>query len=365
MAQKARVKVKVPHESELIAKLCRTPLTSESRAGIAQLLGGDLDWEGLLSKIASWEVEPVALHNLRTEFLDTIPVEYKQRVFDRERSARAIALMRGLVTLELVKSLDDNGIPVIVVKGASLAVMAYGDASMRTYSDIDLLVDRSDLVRARDFLTSNGYSPYYELADEQRLIRAQHALELSDSRNKVELHWALLSRHLRLDIESEELMGEAVRVDIAGSRIAALAPHHLMLFLCAHGAKHQWMNLRWICDVAQLSDRLSDDEMSATLELAEKTHARRILAFGLRTARDVLGATIPSRLCEALVPESQTRSLVTRVERRLFRIGKPLSGSDAFLNRIDSRMSLLLYWIRTRERLADKVGSISQLLRPG
>ena len=166
----------MPVETELLTLLCRTPLTSDRKSRIDQLLEGAVDWERLIAGAAAWEVEPVAFHNL-LEFGDALPGSVREVASNRERSGRAIALTRALVTRELVAALSDAGIHALAVKGAALAVMAYGDVSMRTYSDIDLLVASDDILRARATMVDLGYEPWYEQSKEAALIRDQHALE--------------------------------------------------------------------------------------------------------------------------------------------------------------------------------------------
>src|SRR6266508_3949777 len=190
---------------------------------------------------------------------------------------------------DLVNALAAAGIPAIVLKGPAIAIAAYGDCSRRTFADVDLLLHRSDLMAARDLLVTRGFAPDFSSEMVGALVNGQHALEFSDSRSRVELHWSLLSRHLSFDLDPEELWDRAVEIECAGTRLMALAPHHLFLYLCAHGAKHEWMLFRWICDVAQLARGLTPSEAQQVVRLAERTHSKRLLALGLRLARETFG----------------------------------------------------------------------------
>lgn len=353
-------------ETALVVALCRTPLSESARNRVRALLSSPIEWESFFGRAAQWQLEPVVMANLRSLDMEAIPAAVKQRVIERERESRGVALSRTLMMMELIKSLERGGIATIVLKGPAVAMSAYCDASLRTFGDMDLLVKKSDLRAARELLLSSGYERNYVDAAEDSLVRSQHALEFSSARAKVEVHWSLLSRHLRLDFDVEDLWNSARTVPCVGHEMRVLAPDVQFLFLCAHGAKHEWMLPRWICDVAQLSHRLSSGEAKQVLELADSTNSRRILALGIRVARDVLGVDDSPFDPRLLVPEGDTRWLIDMV-RQQFDAGDPsrLNGDavpQPSLARLEPGLRRLLYWARARERRLDRVACIARVL---
>lgn len=350
-----------PNETKLIALLSSPRLRPEVLDRIRALLKQSLDWERVLDTAVAWEVEAVALSNLRTQFSDAVPAEILAEASDRERTVRALSLARGLATLDLVQDLSNAGIQAIVLKGAALAITAYEDVSMRSYGDIDLLLHRADLPRARALLVSRGYTPDYDPSSEDDLIHAQHALELSTAHYKVELHWSLLSKSLRLDLFDSEIWREAVTLEFAGGALRSLPRPHLFLFLCAHGTKHKWMNPRWICDVASLIDRMSESDVADVVSLAERSHSRRLLAIGVRVAHDILGINI-GRFEANLEREHTARPLVEGVRRRLAMAGRPGNHRVGLSDRIHPGLSQALYWASARERFIDRLSSVSRMI---
>ncbi len=349
-------------EIALITALCRTPLTVATRQRVDALLAAAVDWDSVLARAASWQVEPVVMSNLRSLFSDAIPLPVLERIAVRERESRGMALARTLMMLELIDNFERASIPVIVLKGPAVAVTAYGDPSLRTLGDMDLLVSRDNLLPARELLTSLGFAPDYDLESEHALAADQHALEFSSSRAKVELHWALLSRHLRLDFEAAEIWASAQSVNCAGKNIRVLAPGVQFVFLCAHGAKHEWMSVRWICDVAQLSLRLDADGVEKVLSLASRSRSRRILALGLRVAEAVLGERDHPFAPDEIVGEADTRHLVEVVLGQLGLNAKPATLEPKWLARLDPSLRTLVFWSRTRENRVDQVASIARVL---
>ena len=344
-------------EAELAAALCRAPLRDNARS----LITDSLDWPLFFAMIPVWGVEPLVLFNLNNSFAAELPADVRRRSATIEKNARGAALANTLVLLEVADRFRNSAIEALVLKGPAVGVAAYGDPSLRAFSDIDLLVKPHDISAARDLLVSLGYHRDFERGAEASLLRAEHALEFSGQRMKVELHTVLVSRHLRFRIDDEWLWRSAREIDCAGRRLRTIGASEHFLFLCAHGAKHEWERLGWVNDVAHLGLKLSDDERREVVALARAAHGERILALAVRLARDVYGDTgtpFDDLLCE---PESVTAPLVSAAKRRLG-LEAQAARAGGWLERVHPNLRPLLYWSRARERRVDQVGSLAHLL---
>src|SRR5207248_2341602 len=70
-------------------------------------------------------------------------------------------------TAELFRILDcleAHEIPAIPYKGPALAEMVYGNLASREFSDLDVLVRPTDVLRAKAALRDLGYAPNIELS---------------------------------------------------------------------------------------------------------------------------------------------------------------------------------------------------------
>lgn len=310
-----------------------------------------------------WRVEPTVFGNLRSEFSAAMPPAVRAKVADLEKQSRAYAVSRTLVLIELVDGLRRLGIPALVLKGPAIAMMAYGDCSRRIFADADLLVSRNDLGHARNVLLTRGYSANFRRGSEDAIIGGQHALEFLDSRMAVDLHWTLLSRHLRFNLDVDDLWGQSIWIDCLGSKVKTLALEHHFLYLCAHGAKHEWTLFRWICDIAQLADRLTRTQAETIVELAGKAHSKRLLALGLRLVRAMFGEELSPFPAEAYGPRDETARLVSLVRARLTGVDTP---PGKLLPRriadIHAYMEPFAFWLRSRERMTDRVACAVQFL---
>jgi hypothetical protein len=348
-------------EIELALLLSRTPLVDERKARANVLLSGSVDWKNFFAFAVASDIEAVAMTNLVSLNRALLPEQIIAKASGLAHHARAIALSRSLVTGDLVARFNGAGMPVIVLKGGALGVAAYGDPSLRMFSDVDLLLAKEDLARGREFLMRMGYRPCYDLRQEPGLIDAEHALEFSNEHTKVELHWSLMSRHLRISFDLNAIWLSPGEVEVAGSRIQVLAPEINFLFLCAHGAKHEWMRLRWLCDIAQLAERQTELQWSKTVDLAQRLHAWGLLSLGLTLIRDAFGETY-SREIPVGRPLRDSRALSTKVLRRLG-LGVETNNVDTTIySRIHPGLSALLFWTSTRERVRDRAGCMIDVI---
>lgn len=322
-----------PADVKLVQLLSRTPLEGEALKCVRRLLDDEpIDWGSVLHNASDMDVDALVFFNVRALLLDAVPPAWRDEIVQRERESRGLAIRGSLLTLEASRMLETAGIPSIVMKGAAIGVVAYGDPSLRSFSDIDLLVKRGDVERARDVVLENGYTRDYEASREGRLLGDEHALEFSSTKTKLELHVALLSKHLSFSISEQDLWQSAWDVDFSGHTIQVLSRAHLLVFLCAHAAKHQWSNFKWVVDVAQLARQMDETEMGEAERIGLASGARTILETGLNAARNldhahaglVDGAAAPTSL-------------------------------HYELGRIHHALPDLAYWAGTRERVSDRI----------
>lgn len=353
----------VAAEKELVVALSLVPLKASDAMRAREIIAGGVDWSAVFAQASQWQVEPVVLGNLRAEFSEALSSEVLRETTERERSAKAHAVLQTMRMVELVKILQSSGIPAIVLKGPAISISAYGDCSRRIFADADLLLLKGDLAAASDVLVKRGYVPDFQPGAFDELVARQHALELSGSRMKVELHWSLMSRFLRFDLRPEELWEKAVDLRCLDFKLQVLAPEHLFLYLCAHGAKHEWMIFRWICDVAQLTRSLSESEAAEVVRLAARTNTRRILALALRLVRETFGEEGSRFSSEAFRSDRQTDILTALVRSRLG-LCPPVSPGivSSQLSRVHPYVGTLMFWLRSRERIADKTAAVAQLV---
>jgi len=245
-------------ELRLILELLSEEQLSEATTHEARTCA-DSDWELFLEYVRHHRLQPWMYVKFKKRRDSRIP----QRVFQvlkREYVSNAIRMLRLSGEMSrLNDAFAARSIRVIMIKGPVLGTQLYGDMSLRTSKDIDILVAMDDLERAEQALHELGYESYREVP---RIFndwkwKAHHLMfQHSSSDIQVELHWRM-NRDCGTEPDFEELWSR--RRIYAGS-IACLSEQDLFLQLIQHGARHGWFRLRWLLDIDRMLRALTGSE---------------------------------------------------------------------------------------------------------
>lgn len=223
-------------EKRLIIHCARTHFCQGRADAVQRIIRRKVDWDYVLECGSSYGIAPLLYHNLRKlPNADAIP----QPVMDRlKRFHHAVGLRNMQFYGELhkvVERLQQDGIPVILLKGAVLAKVVYPDAALRLMSDIDLLVKKTHLPAVQEILPELGYRPSSKLSAD--FYEDHHHLMpyvRHDKSVKVEVHHNIAPEPFMSRISASGLWEEMEPVNIMGFDAFALSPEDLILHLCLH-----------------------------------------------------------------------------------------------------------------------------------
>src|SRR5215203_4114119 len=286
-------------EHELLLCCARTTATPHVAARLRELAGRDLDWEYLFLIARRHAIVPLLYLQLERHASDLVPPEHLRSLKKhfQENSARNAVLSAELC--RLIGLFADSGIDAIPYKGPVLGVFAYGNVALRRFVDLDVIVNKVDVLKARDILLAQGYTPSksLSLSQQELLLRTQHNMQFSRDNHRliVELHWEVASHLFASSVSGDELWRNLITIDINGAQLKSLAAEDLLFSLCVHGSRHLWERLGWICDVAELISRHSLN-WPALLERAANADSERMFLLGLSLAEKLLDARLPDEV---------------------------------------------------------------------
>lgn len=207
-----------------------------------------------------------------------------------------------LMTSELIKImllLRENNIEVLAFKGPLLSQMAYGDITLRQYSDLDILIHPKDLFDAVKLLENDAYTALYPLSNKQfkGYSDIAHDYGLINQKNNtlVELHWRLLSNEFMADINTIDFFKNTTTVSIQGNKLKTLGLEELIIYLCIHGAKHQWERLEWLVDIDYLIKTQSVD-WEKIISLTYQTSSEKMVLSAFSLCSKYLKTNLPHNL---------------------------------------------------------------------
>jgi hypothetical protein len=301
-----------------------------------------IDWGKLLALADQHGVRPLLLQSLKAVCRDAVPASVRLELEGFCKSNAQKNLLLALELLRLLRSFNENEVPVVAFKGPILAEAIYGDLSLREFGDLDLLIRVQDLTKAEDILLACGYTAQFPDRDYRTAFLSYHGQYAFRRDIWVDLHWQFAGDGVVLPLRSTEVWPKLIEATIAGRTVPSLAHDDLALFLAAHGTKEGWRRMLWLCDFAEFLRRYQDLDWIAILERAVRSHSTRQLLLAIELAATMLDAPAPAGLLKKARNSSAVQSLARRARERMlltaprgsweFRFG--LSTHDKFLHRL-------------------------------
>lgn len=314
-------------EAELILICSQYPIESCKYGRIKYLLQTRLQWDYIISISSRHGVTPLLCWNLRTNFPEYVPQNVLTHLFKKfyNNTVRNHALIGEL--LRILDLLELNDISAVAYKGPAMAEYLYRHVALRESSDLDILIKRSDLDRARSILESLGYRLEWELTDKQEELHLEERHDFKfiseESRIAVELHWKFTSRKFFMDFDMNLVWDDLTQMNLAGSTVNQIPVDILLVVLCNHLAVHCFLEthrLKWISDIGQIirDGNIETSNWCRAVALAEKSGSRRALLFGVSLASDLFEIELPLSVSSTLQADSAAVQLAQVIRDSLF-----------------------------------------------
>jgi hypothetical protein len=235
--------------------------------------------------------------------------------------------------LGILGALSANGIEAMPFKGPVLAAQLYGDPALRSFADLDFLIDERDLDATMSVLSDLGYRS--QIAD----LRARHReryhtyngqdILFADNALPVEPHWALAPRTFGVRVDLGDLRQRAVRYGLGGGIVRCLSPEDTLLVAAIHGCKEGWSRLIWLVDVAEILRRYPDLDWDWLDGRSRQAGVGRMLRLSLALSALVSESGLPERVRIAIAADPVCQRLARRIGQRLTPAGRDDTMDDA------------------------------------
>lgn len=219
----------------------------------------DISWDRVYALSMQHKIRPIVHHVLYQvrhivdpsfmEKLRTFCMAFSIVAFDRKReSERMLALLR------------ENGIPARLYKGLDFAETAYGDISMREFSDMDIIIEEENIEKVRTVMKSEGYeqhlSAYFEQYPQTFTKTHKDVSFRKPAPNgrlyNFECHFRPVKWLMTLRCNFRELIGE----DYLSTNGRYSRSTYFRLMVLNNGASDYYADLRSLIDLAMV---YSDD----------------------------------------------------------------------------------------------------------
>ena len=345
---------------------CRTERSEEDTAFLqGHLSHKDAEGlEALVSLSVSHGILPLAYKSIKeiTEQQNhTVPMDFltKLKTYYMGISQRNMLMSAELI--RIMKLLEENGIEALAFKGPALAQAAYGDITLRQFSDLDILVREEDIYKAAELIVAQNYEPMDSIVflQNEAKLQVEKNYEFYGRKNgiKVEIHWRLINSSFLKKFKNYDVFDKQEEVQINKVPIPTLDTKILLLYLCNHGASHMWERLEWIADI----DRLIRSEGSSwkwdeILELAGSLQSKMTLLLGLALSRELFHTDLPSSISAQL----DTDQISKPVSMVLNTFDSDLITKDHTSH--EKNLKVFRFHLALQDSLATKAGFVLQTL---
>jgi hypothetical protein len=199
----------------------------------------------------------------------------------------------------LVKTMEAPGekITVIPFKGPVLAVQAYNDWAYRSYSDLDVLIDKKDFSRFYDHMMKLGYQPLYPFKESVRKWWAALGREYVFSKKDihVDVHFRI-QRGPGFVEPVKTVFAEGAKIKVLDHWVNALSLEYSLLAICINGTKDGWHRLCYVTDLAYLVWNNRGLKWNSLVLAARKMNVYTMLCIGLKLSHEFLGLQLPEEI---------------------------------------------------------------------
>ena len=349
-------------EARLLLGCARAGMNLEKADQIKVFVQKDMSWTRLIKLAFQHRMMPLLYGILNA----TYPEYVSQTIMDLLHSHFQISTQRNHVLVsELITILslfNMHDIPVMSYKGPILANSLYPNPAFRECGDLDLLVRKKDVAKAKTLLIKKGYYlPEADATDEQQIFIFQykHSYNLFCHRThiNVDLHWRFTQRSIPFDLDLDRLWGYLVPIPFAGTTVLSPSPEILLVLLCVHGAKHfnPWERLIWICDVARVIEIYQEMDWERVFKYAVQLGSMRMLSVGILLVDDLLEISVPEEIAQRVTSDPIAKVLAIWAGKRV------LFESERATQYDEKAIPNLIFHLRMRERLRDRLSTFLRL----
>ena len=292
-------------EFRLAAACAMWPPSDRRIEAIRVAVAGALDWPRFLRVALRHRVVGLVHDGLTRARLD-LPPAIAQKIGAQSTQLVSESLAMAAEALRLQRLFDEADLPVLFVKGASLAMLAFGTLGLSSGQDIDLLVPLETLPAASALVARAGcrrFDPPVELSDAQLRLLLPMRKDLGFVHQatglRIELHWRLFLNPYAM--AGASFMAASRIVPLNGIQgLRTLGEEDLFAYLCMHGALHWWNRLKWLADVNALVVSMPEDGVERLVRAAEAMGAGRAAALALLLCQRLFQTPLPTFMTATL-----------------------------------------------------------------
>lgn len=357
----------IPPEVKLLLYAARTKIDPEIKSKINLLIHDEIDYYYLLKIAYRNNLAPLLYWQLNAICPESIP---KPILNNLKESFYKNLKKNLLLTGELIKILElfkSNEITAIPYKGPLIAKSIYGSINFRIFSDLEIFVQKEDVLECMRLLISNGYKlntkhnikkdQYIKKFDEYRLYNE------NKENIKIKILWRIpeVTFGFSTDLSNIYDKNGLTNTTISNYEVPYFSFEDLILILSTHVAGDYWKHTLCVFDIGELIRNHKIDWKKVLNNSREKS-IKRILFINLLIVQDLQGVAIPEDLLREIKFDNGTEVIFKNIKKEILsRMNEDFLSQD----HSPTQFKHAFLHLKMRERIIDGIkDSIIYLTKP-
>ncbi|MNB80289.1 hypothetical protein D3C75_270480 [compost metagenome] len=323
-------------ERRVILLLAKIKLDDGELAELRLLMQTHMDWSRIYGMLHTHRLLSIAYVTIDRHFShEDIKNFAYPRLFSSLKNTYKIQYLKNTEhlkhTINVCNQLKARGVRYVLLKGITLAIQHYEDIGIREFSDTDIMVHTSQLQEAVNAIKELGYlqggfdeqkkdvvpasrkeiitSPLTSHEVVPLRKRVKHDF-MSVHEVDVQFSMDLMSSN-RTDELVEEILNNAVVLNVEDNDIATLNPYDDLLYICIHYFKeatgefdvklYKDLGLYKICDLFQIVSK-GEIDWNIFIRLVLERGLQKAVYFAFFYLNEIFGETVPSEMMKQISP---------------------------------------------------------------
>jgi hypothetical protein len=332
-------------EQELLLWSIRVDHTKEEE--ITKILKSGVDWDYVRETAIQHGIIPLLYKRLKDEMSDLIPPEKLNELQTLFVGNAVNNIRRTQHLLKVLALLAESGVEAMPFKGPALAIQAYGDLSMRSFDDLDILIHEKDRNLVFHLLVDHGCT--LESFSDSRIERKLRLKQMKDihffcQNEFLEIHWDITERLLAAPFDMDSIWARSLPILLNNQKVRTLSPEDMVIVLCFHGTKHAWQDLKWLADLIYMISSHPEIRWNEVLDYSRNIGVERIVFLGLSLALEYGGIRNFPEIEGQIESDETIQTLKFQIQTNIFHSG--IWGT---------LYTQELFYLKSRERSRDKM----------
>lgn len=213
-----------------------------------------------------------------SEFLaDNIPIPVYEKLIEFRLDYSKKSLNYAVHAIRIYQKFNENDISHLFFKGPLLSFELYNNIGYRNFGDIDILVSKDDVEKAKKIIEELDFIciyPKINLTKKQQranyTISHHYHFKHPKQDIHIELHWNITNPGSFFGMETSEILHNAATLKISKYGLPYISAVENLVYLAAHGAIHQFYRLFWLKDFSKLIEKSSVEEIHQAWKLSKE-----------------------------------------------------------------------------------------------